>query len=151
LHCALHGLRDYRVGQPIALRQLLEFCLIRQAWPEPRRPSCRRQAQALRRYGAFAQLLLGFSDPQAGPASALDRVRVAAHLVRLTELPWLGAIATALALPGQLLPILMAQPSSLARLTRAAFYRDRMGELRLAGRGPARRIGRRTDAHQLHP
>ncbi len=151
LHCALHGLRDYRAGQPIALRQLLEFCLIRQAWPEPWRPSCRRQAQALRRYGAFAQLLLGFADPQAGPAGALDRVRVAAHLVRLIELPWLGAMATALALPGQLLPILMAQPSSLARLTRAAFYRDRMGELRRAGRGPARRIGRRTDAHQLHP
>ena len=151
LHCALHGLRDCRAGQPLALRHLLEFCLIRQAWPAPCRPSDPRQALALRRYGALARLLLGFDDPQARPAGALDRAHAAIHLLRLVELPWLGTLAAALALPGQLLPIVSAQPSSLVRLTRAGFYRDRMRELRRAGRGVARDIQGRADGRRLHP
>jgi hypothetical protein len=116
LHCALHGLRDCRAGEPLALRQLLEFCLIRQDCPPPWRPAGRGQAQALRRYGALAQRLLGFADPQAPPAGALERALVAMHVLRLVELPWLGAVVATLALPGKLLAILKAQPSSLVRL-----------------------------------
>lgn len=133
LHCALHGLRDYQAGRPIALRQLFEYALLASSSATGTAVPGAAQARVLRRFSAFAQLLLGFTDPHAPAPGVADRLLVSLHLLRLTELPWLGALAAARPLPGHWLRA-AAHPSSFLRLAQPGFYIGHWTSFRRAGR-----------------